>query len=76
MRHWGNTEWKQLSNGESVNVLHDDEIALVSVVFTDPHEKTRDFPLSLNGRVIDHIEVNGKRYIQAPEYSDNCEVLD
>lgn len=75
MPRWGNTEWKQLPNGSSVNVVRGEEIAIVSVHFTDARELTRDFPLALNGREISHIEVNGVRYVKA-EYRESCEVVD
>ena len=73
---WRDTVWKQLPNGSSVNVVRGEEIAIVSVHFTDADELPRDFPLALNGRVIDHVEINGVRYVQAPEYHESCEVLD
>lgn len=75
-KKWGNTEWKQLPNGSSVNVVRGEEIAIVSVYFTNVDELPREFPLALNGRVIDHVEIDGKRYIEAPEYVESCEVLD
>ena len=61
-RKWDNVEWRQLPNGDSVSVPIGEEIAIVSVVFTDERERPRDFPLALDGRVIDHVEVNGERY--------------
>ena len=73
---WRDTVWKQLPNGSSVNVVRGEEIAIVSVYFTDVDELTRDFPLALNGRVIDHVEINGVRYVRAPEYVESCEVVD
>ena len=73
---WRDTVWKQLPNGSSVNVVRGEEIAIVSVHFTDVDELTRDFPLALNGRVIDHVEIDGRRYIPAPEFHESCEVLD
>ena len=53
-------EWAELPNGELVNVSEDD-LTVVSVVFTDPRERPRDLPMALNGREIDHIEVIGKK---------------
>lgn len=75
-KKWGNTTWRTLPNGNRVNVIAGDEIALISVHFTDRRELTRDIPIALNGRVIDFIEVDGVRYVRAPEYLDSCEVLD
>ena len=75
-RKWRDTVWKQLPNGSSVNVVRGEEIAIVSVYFTDVYDLPREFPLALNGRVIDHVEINGRRYIQAPEYVESCEVVD
>lgn len=70
------TDWRVLPNGQKVNVIAGDEIALISVHFTDARELTRDIPIALNGRVIDFVEVDGKRYVRAPDYVDSCEVLD
>ena len=73
---WHDTQWKQLSDEHAVYVPEDDELAIVSVHFVDKDERPRDFPLALNGRVISHVEINGARYLLAPEYVDDCEVLD
>lgn len=70
------TEWRTLPNGNRVNVIAGDEIALISVHFTDARELTRDFPIALNGRVIDFIEVDGRRWVEPPEYHESCEVVD
>lgn len=75
-KKWGNTTWKQLPNGQTVNVIDHDEVAVISVHFTDKRELTRDFPIALNGRVIDFVEVDGVRYVRAPEYVESCEVMD
>ena len=48
----------------------------MSVFFEDKQERPRDFPLALNGRVIDYVEVNGERWIRAQHHVDSCEVLD
>ena len=70
------TVWRTLPNGEHVNVIAGDEIALISVHFTDARELTRDFPIALNGRVIDYVEVDGVKFVRAPEYHESCEVVD
>ena len=75
-RKWGDTEWTQLSNGKSVNVPKGEQTALVSIAYTDPHELRTEYPLLLRGRVIDHIEVNGRRWIEPPIYVESCEVID
>jgi len=62
---WGDTEWRQLSNGDVVNVPKRDVVSVVSVVFADEAQRQRDYPLVLDGRVIDHIEVDGVRYVRA-----------
>jgi len=40
-------------------------VSVVSVVFADEAQRPRDYPLVLDGRVIDHIEVDGVRYVRA-----------
>ena len=70
------TAWRTLPNGNRVNVIAGDEIALISVHFTDKQELTRDIPIALNGRVIDFVEVDGKKFVRAPEYHESCEVID
>lgn len=75
-KQWNDTKWKQLPNGQTVNVIDHDEVAVISVHFTDARELTRDFPIALNGRVIDFVEVDGVRYVRAPEYVESCEVVD
>ena len=72
---WGDTEWRQLSNGTVVNVPKCDDVAVVSVVFTDPHERPRDFTFVLGDRVVDHIEVDGVRFVRAV-YRESVEVTD
>ena len=73
---WNNTVWRTLPNNQQVNVIDGDEIALISVHFVDERELTRDIPIALNGRVIDFIEVDGRRWVEPPEYHESCEVLD
>lgn len=75
-KKWGNTTWRTLPNGQTVNVIDHDEVAVISVHFTDKRELTRDFPIALNGRVIDFIEVDGRRWVEPPEYHESCEVVD
>ena len=75
-KNWHGIEWRQLPSGDSVALPVDEELAIVSVFFEDKHERPRDFPLALNGRVVSHVEINGVRYVRAPEHVDGCEVLD
>lgn len=75
-KKWNNTVWHTLPNNQQVNVIDGDEIALISVHFVDERELTRDIPIALNGRVIDFIEVDGRRWMRAPEYHESCEVVD
>ena len=72
---WGDTEWRQLSNGEVVNVPKCDEVVVVSVVFTDPRERPRDFAFVIGDRTVDHVEVDGVRFVRSV-YRESCEVLD
>jgi len=64
------TEWAELPNGELVNVSDDDDLTVISIVFTDPRENPRDFPMALNGRTIDHIDVFGKRKMRFRQIPD------
>ena len=75
-KNWHGIEWRELPSGDSVALPVDEELAIVSVFFEDKQERPRDFPLALNGRVIDYVEVNGERWIRAPQHVDSCEVLD
>ena len=75
-KNWNGIEWRQLPSGDAVALPVDEELAIVSVFFTDPHERPRDFPLALNGRVISHVEINGVRYVREREHVESCEVLD
>ena len=78
-KSWQGVKIRQLSDN-TVFIPEEDEMAIVSVHFVDKQERPRDFPLALNGREIDHVEVTTsdkrKRYIEAPEYVEDCEVLD
>ena len=46
------------------------------VKWTDPRERPRELWFNKLGKQIAHIEVDGVRYIRAPEYVESCEVLD
>lgn len=73
---WRDTQWRKLDNDRQVNVIDGDELAVIRMCFVDSRENSRDFPLALNGRVISHIEVDGVRYVRAPEHVESCEVVD
>lgn len=72
---WGDTEWKQLSGGRMVNVPKGCDVCVVSVFFADPRERPRDFPLALDGRVVDHVEIDGERFVRS-RYDESCEVVE
>lgn len=71
VRRWDDTKWKQLSDGRLVNMPKDDEPCVLTVYFRDSRELERDFVFCLGGREISHIEVNGVRYVPAPERKED-----
>ena len=73
-KSWHGVKIRQLSDNP-VYVPADDEIAVITVYFKGG-EKPRDFVMALDGREIDGVAVNGRRWTEPQEYVESCEVLD
>ena len=73
-KNWQGVKIRQLSDNP-VYVPADDEMAVITVYFKGG-EKPRDFVMALDGRVIDCVAVDGRRWTEPQEYVESCEVLD
>lgn len=71
---WGNTEW-HAPNGRVIYVSEDDMPCEIGIVYEDG--STRWLHVATRGRAIDHIEVDGKRWVPVRERDwDDLEVTD
>ena len=73
-KSWQGVKIRQLTDS-AVYVPEQDEMAIITVYFKGG-EKPRDFVMALDGREIDGVAVNGKRWTEPQEYVESCEVLD